>query len=223
MDFSKPAMRSIASHMLLDRCTISGNYAGLSFAADSRGIIRNCIICGNGRPDEASVYGVHSDRSDLLIDNCTVVANAGLSCNRPSVSNPKVRIISCIFWGNGTGRITGVADAVTVTYSDVQGGWLGEGNIDVEPLFLDEGHWASGKPDDPNDDSWVEGDYHLKSQAGRWDAASESWVIDDVTSPCIDTGDPNSPVDDEPEPNGGRVNIGAYGGTAEASKSYFPP
>lgn len=45
--------------------------------------------------------------------------------------------------------------------------------------------------------------------------------MDDVTSPCIDAGDPNSPVGDEPMPNGGRVNMGAYGGTAEASKSPY--
>jgi hypothetical protein len=52
-----------------------------------------------------------------------------------------------------------------------------------------------------------------------------SWVEDDATSPCIDAGDPMSPVGYEPFPNGGIVNMGAYGGTAEASKSYFgePP
>jgi len=33
--------------------------------------------------------------------------------------------------------------------------------------------------------------------------------------------DPNSPIGYEPFPNGGVVNMGAYGGTAEASKSYF--
>jgi hypothetical protein len=30
-----------------------------------------------------------------------------------------------------------------------------------------------------------------------------------------------SPIGPEPFPNGGFVNMGAYGGTAEASKSYF--
>jgi hypothetical protein len=41
----------------------------------------------------------------------------------------------------------------------------------------------------------------------------------------LDAGDPNSPIGHEPFPNGGRINMGAYGGTAEASKSYFdePP
>ena len=35
-------------------------------------------------------------------------------------------------------------------------------------------------------------------------------------SPCIDLGDPDDPVGDEPAPNGGRVNLGAFGGTALA-------
>jgi len=61
----------------------------------------------------------------------------------------------------------------------------------------------------------------LKSQAGRWDANEGRWTKDDVTSPCIDAGDPKSPIGYEPFPNGGRVNMGAYGGTTEASKSYF--
>ncbi len=35
-------------------------------------------------------------------------------------------------------------------------------------------------------------------------------------SPCVDTGDPASPFLNEPDPNGGRVNMGAYGNTPEA-------
>jgi parallel beta-helix repeat protein len=62
-------------------------------------------------------------------------------------------------------------------------------------------------------------DYHLKSAAGRYDPNTETWVLDDVNSPCIDAGDPCDTIGVEPNPNGGRINIGAYGGTAEASKS----
>ena len=100
-------------------------------------------------------------------------------------------------------------------------------NQDVDPLFANPGHWADANNpnifaelNDPNA-SWIEGDYHLKSQAGRFDPNMQSWVQDEVTSPCIDAGDPNSPVGYEPFPNGGYVNMGAYGGTSEASKSYF--
>ena len=35
----------------------------------------------------------------------------------------------------------------------------------------------------------------------------------------INPGDPNSPVGDEPEPDGRIINMCAYGGTAEASLS----
>jgi hypothetical protein len=45
------------------------------------------------------------------------------------------------------------------------------------------------------------------------------WVLDDVTSPCIDGGDPNDDASAERMPNGGRVNMGAYGGSAYASMS----
>ena len=94
--------------------------------------------------------------------------------------------------------------------------------ISAEPNFANPGYWDSNDTlDDITDDFWVEGDYHLKSQAGRWDPNSESWVQDDVTSPCIDTGDPMSPIGLEPFPNGGKINMGAYGGISEASKSYF--
>jgi len=119
-------------------------------------------------------------------------------------------ITNCILWENTPDQITTFGsfpgqDAEGVTYCNIQGGHDGEGNIDVDPLFADPGA----------------GDYHLKSQAGRWDPATESWVIDDVNSPCIDAGNPDHPdaAAFEPDPSGGRVNMGAYGGTPEASKS----
>ena len=85
--------------------------------------------------------------------------------------------------------------------SDFQGGSAGTGDFLRDPLF------AGGS------------DFHLKSEAGRYNPSTETWVIDAQTSPCIDAGDPCSPIGVEPNPNGGRINIGAYGGTAQASKS----
>ncbi|MCQ8183751.1 malectin domain-containing carbohydrate-binding protein, partial [Methylomonas sp. SURF-1] len=41
-------------------------------------------------------------------------------------------------------------------------------------------------------------------------------------SPAIDRGDPNSPNLSEPRPNGGRVDLGAYGNTAQANLSPDP-
>jgi len=109
---------------------------------------------------------------------------------------------NCIFWSNSAGSFTG-SDIPVVTYSNVEGGFAGEGNINVAPLFAD----AAG------------GDYHLRSQAGRWDANSSCWVEDSDTSLCIDAGDPNSPIASELYPHGDVINMGTYGGTAQTSAS----
>jgi hypothetical protein len=74
------------------------------------------------------------------------------------------------------------------------------------------------------------GDYHLKSEGWRWNTSSGSWTWDDVTSQCIDAGDPASPLGNElmsvpRDPNNDygvnlRINMGAFGGTPHAS---IPP
>lgn len=63
-------------------------------------------------------------------------------------------------------------------------------------------------------------DYHLKSEYGRWDPLARAWVQDDVTSPCIDAGD-TADINwiYELWPHGGRINMGYYGGTPQASLS----
>ena len=71
------------------------------------------------------------------------------------------------------------------------------------------------------------GDYHLMSERGRYQPVDPNdfngkeglWVLDEVTSPCIDAGDPVLDASAEPAPNGEIVNIGAYGGTGYASRS----
>ena len=68
-------------------------------------------------------------------------------------------------------------------------------------------------------------DFHLKSKGGRWHPFSTSgtdgeWIVDnDTQSPCVDNGSPYylEGLALEPDPNGGRMNLGAYGGTAQAS------
>jgi len=84
--------------------------------------------------------------------------------------------------------------------------------------------WRSATGDDANSLSLdpyfaVPGsDFHLQSVEGRW-TAQDTWTNDARHSPCIDLGDPSSAWEREPLPNGGRVNMGAYGNTSRASKS----
>ena len=153
--------------------------------------VTNCLIAENGQ------YGIED--GIITITNCTIVLNGlcGISSHEPTVTN------SIFFYNNSDGvQIDSHIDA-TVTYSDVQGGWPGQGNIDADPFFVEVGFWnTNGTPKDATDDFWVSGDYHLL-----------------VDSPCIDTGDPSSECALESEPNGGRINMGAYGGTPQASLS----
>lgn len=104
-------------------------------------------------------------------------------------------MLNNIVWANNAG----VEDNISVhgggepliTYSNIQGGWNGEGNIDTAPLFRD--------PDN--------GDFHLMAQE----------CGDPFDSPCIDSGDP-SIFDYILDCDWGlgyeRSDMGAYGGMA---------
>ena len=214
--------------------------------------VSNCIFAGNKAVIQNGGAISTLDSSPTLT-NCTFTANnaarkgGAIFCYEDS--HPKVA--NCILWGNSAADGAQIAltyhqspghdpstTEITVSYSNVQGGpeavsleercklnW-GPGNTDANPRFVLPGFWdPNGTPENADDDFWVNGDYHLKSQAGRWNGSERQWTIDEVTSPCIDAGDPLGPISLEPFPNGGIVNMGAYGGTTEASKSYFnkPP
>ena len=59
-------------------------------------------------------------------------------------------------------------------------------------------------------------DFHPHSAFGRWTASG--FVNDEETSFAVDHGDIAQNVGDELDENSGRINIGMYGGTAQASK-----
>jgi hypothetical protein len=203
-------------------CTFVGNRTELGGAiyTSAGGNIVNCRFIQNMADQMGGA--IYVDATEMTVASCTFFDNIA-ACAKACYAEGQatLSVSNTILWDGGDEMGMGEGALAYVAYSDMQGGWPGEGNIDTDPLFAAPGYWdVSGTPDDPNDDFFVVGDYHLKSQAGRWDPNSQDWVIDAVTSPCIDAGDPNSPVANEPEPNGGRINMGAYGGMAEASRSW---
>jgi len=54
-----------------------------------------------------------------------------------SDSNPTV--VNCILWGDTPDEIydEGAYRVTAASYTDVEGGWPGEGNIDADPVFVD--------------------------------------------------------------------------------------
>jgi len=188
-----------AASPTITNCYIVDNIsAGMKLDMGGSPTVSNCIIAENGGSG-LEMFKFVSGRWVLInsptIVNCTIAGNSNIG-----ISEGKPTILNSIIYGNGVQ----ISDSsAIVTYSNVQGSFPGEGNIDADPFFAD--------PDN--------GDYHLKSRTGRWDPASQSWITDEVNSPCIDAGDPSTPPGQEPLNNGGVINIGAYGGTSQASKS----
>jgi predicted outer membrane repeat protein len=213
--------------MKLTDCDFQGNRARDGGAV--RGsyfmnlLLTNCILTGN-RAERSG--GIDMTMGNLRLSNCTLASNFGADGH--AMTGPGV-LEHCIVWDGGDlylGDFSG-RGTITAVYSDIQGGYPGQGNLDVDPLFVRSGRWTDPNdpnvvlgPEDPNA-IWLAGDYRLQSQAGHWDQDANDYVLDGATSPCIDAGDWGTPVGDEPFPNGGILNLGAYGGTPQASRSYF--
>jgi hypothetical protein len=238
--------------LTLSRCAIVSNtaqrwFGGGVYVGHSSATLTNCVIARNTAPQGGGGVCSSHPGASMIISNCTIWGNSGgassggggVLCRQASAT-----VTNSIICGNTSpwGREISVQDpasTLTIAYSNVGGGQAGVsvesgctlnwgvGNIDVDPLFARLGYLDNNGTRDPSDDFWVDGDFHLKSQAGRWTSASsvepdpnsESWVLDDVTSPCIDAGDPNSDWSAELWPHGERINMGAYGGTSQASRS----
>jgi hypothetical protein len=188
--------------------------------------LTNCLIVGNrwSDPDGAAVHGTDSR---LFITNCTIADNSGSGRGAAiALVDSDLTALNSILWDDAPAQVLVVGTSKpNVYYCAVRGWWADIGNIHADPLFARHGCWTDPKdpgkilgPTDPQA-VWREGDYHLRSQTGRWDPDAQVWVEDDVTSPCIDHGDRVSPVGGEPAPNGGIIDMGVYGGTGEASKS----
>ena len=203
-----------------------GLWAGAILCRNSSPTVVNCLIVGN-RAEYSNGAAIHCTDSEATFVNCTIADNYGGSQGGGLYAmDGNVVLTNSILWGNTPGELfLDAAAEVSIAYSVVAGGWPGAGTIDADPLFARRGHWADRddphvavEPDDP-DAVWINGDYHVRSQGGRWDAETQEWVLDETSSPCIDGGDPNGLLGNETPPNGAIVNMGAYGGTARAGRS----
>lgn len=125
--------------------------------------ITNCIIANNAA-DRGGGGGMYCwDSSQPEVSNCTISANSadyggGLCCysSTPKIinctiadnlardlggglcsfdSDVRVKLVNCILWGDVPDEISVHKSRVDLNYSDVQGGYPGEGNIAEEPCF----------------------------------------------------------------------------------------
>ncbi|GAI49359.1 unnamed protein product, partial [marine sediment metagenome] len=136
------------------------------------------------------------EKSSSTLTNCTFSRNTAFAAGGAVFNLPGTNplLTNCILWSDTPEEIYG--STPVITYSDVQGGWPGEGNIDADPLFVDAAN----------------ADYHLQASSPCIDTGDNTAI-------------PPSVVDDldgNPRIINGIVDMGAYeGGMAPTANVYY--
>ncbi len=188
---------------LLDRCLITSNGAAgiesISQTMPGRGVsvgntpvITHCLIAGN------RTQGIKGDKPSVR--NCTIVEN-GLE----GISSATFNVTNSIIYFNGVSRVWPSGVGLGLTYTDVTGGAAGQGNIDADPAFVQQGRWVQHDPSKPATASdagsvWVEGDYRLTAGSPAVDKGNPATVI----------GPDETDLSGQPRVMGAAVDMGAY-------------
>ena len=118
-------MANIGGSPVVTNCTFIRNYSYNDATAVSnevsRALFKNCTFSAN-YGDAGSVIST-SGTTPVVVTNSIIWGNNKVSIGNTTVSNPAIY--------NTNGGNT------TVTYSDIQGGYSGTGNISSDPLFID--------------------------------------------------------------------------------------
>ncbi|MGB2809874.1 MAG: LamG-like jellyroll fold domain-containing protein, partial [Sedimentisphaerales bacterium] len=150
---------NMSSSTNVTNCIFTGNSSfrgGGIYNYESGLLMTNCIVSGNKARRGGGMYltagypkpgGCYVEQTcNVTLISCTLAENqaedgrtlACSSCNGPS----KVQISNCILW-NGPEEIRNYdGSTIKITYSDVWGGWPGEGNIDSDPCFVQPGYFG---------------------------------------------------------------------------------
>ena len=177
-----------------------GNGGGIAYCEE--GTIRNNVISGNSA--DGSGGGIHWCRNaiwnNVIVGNTAARKGGGLNdCTGPVESNT-IADNSAGEDGGGLFLCTGAIHNCII--------WGNKGGSQLSscspPSYCSIEGWSGTLGGNvsfyPYFVDALKGDYHLKTY-----------------SPCMDAGDPTSPFSQEPEPNGGRIDMGAYGNTPEAT------
>ena len=142
---------SIGSGVItIKRNMIFNNWAkiGGGISCNNSSLIVNNVIYGNFGSDGGGVALHHG--SALLLSNTIANNHAGEGGGILVGENPT--LVNCILWGNtaNIGQQIRNKGSVVVEYSNVQGGWQGNSNINNDPIFVNPAnndyHILSGSP-----------------------------------------------------------------------------
>jgi len=159
---------------------------------NSSPIIINNIISGNTVPHGGKGGGIYCvDSSKIKIINNTITKNSSESGGGICCANSSHTVLNTILWANSPNEIYLLDSTITITitYSNIQGGWEGEGNIDADPLFVDADN----------------GDYYLQSGSPCLSTGTMEWTYEGTTYHAPDTD-----IEGHQRPLGSGIDMGAY-------------
>jgi len=129
----------VSTPTTLTDVTFSGNTAssgGGMWSAGSNLTLTDVTFSGNTADYGGGMllqFGSNLTLTDVTFSGNTANAGGGMYLFN---SNPT--LTNSIIWGNSPESIYLSSGTPIITYSDIEGGWEGEGNIDADPLFCDE-------------------------------------------------------------------------------------
>jgi len=215
-----------AEHCVLERLDVCANANDGLYVVDSDcGEYANSCIRSNGR------HGIRLWlNSNIVVRNCTIVSNYQNQVHIDS-GNARVTLRNNIIYSDLTpgystfgifrnASVTGLDSDYNLMFAS-NGACIGS----AAGMRVTLADWQAASGQDANSVSGVPlfvdaaaDDYHLQSTAGSYHGGA--WTSDPADSPGIDTGDPGDSCTNEPHWNGGFVNMGAYGNTEQASRSF---
>lgn len=141
----------------VSQCVITGNSAfmgGGVYCGGGSARLTDCVIAGNSTIATSGSGNSYGGGAGLclvldgtILTNCTIVNNSSVH-NRGGLytflTSSPATIRNCILWGNAGTQIDGVGMAVS--YSDVQGGYSGTGNLNSNPNLTADYHLPATSP-----------------------------------------------------------------------------
>lgn len=123
-------------------CRFEGNTAtndsgAMKTTTGGTATLVNCLIEANTAPFGSGAIGVSGNTSEMTLIHCAIVGNSGGGVLNDTFTTGTSNILNSIVWGNTNGAAL-LGDASAVMYSNIEGGAPGAGNIDQDPLFVNE-------------------------------------------------------------------------------------
>jgi len=139
---------------------------GMQFDEDVDAMVTRTSVYDNHA--SGNIGGIDVMNTSATMNNVTVSRNTSTGGGGIGITSANIDVTNSIVWDNSGDEVWVYSGSATVTYSDIEGGFDGEGNIDADPLFT---HVWSG-------DFTLQGDSPCKD-AGTADTDGDG--VDDIT------------------------------------------